>query len=100
MREVLPNRRAGDSFDFEHGSLKYTATIGYYPDRRVGEIFLNCSKQGTAADNNARDAAIAVSLALQHGVDINVIRHALTRNGDGSPSSAIGKVLDSLAVSA
>lgn len=99
-REVLPNRRDGETFAFEHAGLVFTACAGRYPDNRIGEVFLNCSKLGTAADNNARDAAIAVSIALQYGVPIATLRHAMTRNADGSPSSPIGRLLDILAAPA
>jgi hypothetical protein len=96
MRKVLPTRRRAETFVFDHDTLKFTATIGYYGNGRPGEIFLNCSKLGTGADSNARDAAIAVSIALQHGVEIDTLRNAMTRNSDGSASSPIGHLLDLL----
>jgi hypothetical protein len=34
---------------------------------------------------------------LQYGTPVDVIRHALTRNGDGSASGALGTMLDLLA---
>jgi hypothetical protein len=43
-RDRLPNRRAAEMFDFEHGGRKWTATIGRFPDRRVAEIFLDTPK--------------------------------------------------------
>jgi hypothetical protein len=45
----------------------------------------------------ARDAAIVLSIAVQYGVPLEPIRHAVTRNADGSPSSIIGAVLERLA---
>jgi hypothetical protein len=45
----------------------------------------------------ARDSAVVASLVLQHGVPPQTIRHALTRSGDGSASSALGTLLDLLA---
>lgn len=95
-RDELPGRRQADTFDFQHEALKFTASVGRYADGRIGEVFLNCVKLGTAADNNARDAAIAVSIALQHGVPLGTLRHAMTRNADGAPSSPIGHLLDIL----
>jgi hypothetical protein len=44
----------------------------------------------------ARDAAILLSLALQHGVTVESIRHAITRNGNGAPASVVGAVVDAL----
>jgi hypothetical protein len=47
--------------------------------------------------NPARDSAVVASLALQRGVPPETIRRALTRNGDGSASGALGTLLDMLA---
>jgi hypothetical protein len=96
-RERLPNRREHELLDFEHGGFRYIGGIGRFDDGRVAEVFLNVAKSGTAIENHARDAAIVASVALQYGTPIDVIRHALTRNGDGSASGALGKLLDLLA---
>jgi hypothetical protein len=45
---------------------------------------------------NARDAAVAVSLLLQHGCPVDTLRQALTRNGDGSGSGPLAHALDLL----
>jgi ribonucleoside-diphosphate reductase alpha chain len=47
---------------------------------------------------NARDAAVAASLLLQHGCPVDTLRRALTRNGDGSASGPLAKALDLLSV--
>lgn len=94
FRVTLPQRRHSETFSFEHFGQTFTATVGYHPDRTIGEIFLNSSKMGSGADAAARDAAIAVSIAIQHGVPLDVLRKAMTRNEDGSASSPIGKLLD------
>ena len=48
-RERLPNRRIGETFELEVAGLRYTATIGRFPDGRIGEIFLNNHKSNSAA---------------------------------------------------
>jgi ribonucleoside-diphosphate reductase alpha chain len=102
-RERLPTRRRSETFDFEvstgTGTLRYTATIGFYADGRVGEVFLNNHKSNSTADTNARDAAIAVSFALQHGADLESIRKALCRETDGRASGPLGAALDVVASS-
>jgi hypothetical protein len=95
VRQTLPARREAETFDFHHGPIRYTATVGRFRGTTC-EVFLNSAKAGSATDSAARDAAIAVSIALQHGADIETLRKAMTRNGDGSPSSPIGKLLDLL----
>ena len=97
-RERLPNRRGHELVDFEHCGIRYTAGIGRFGDGRLAEIFLNTAKHGTAVDTNARDAAVAASLLLQHGCPIETLRRALTRNADGSASGPLARVLDLLAL--
>jgi hypothetical protein len=96
-RERLPNRRASTSFDFAIAGLNYTATVSRYPDGRIGELFLTNHRSNSAADTNARDAAITFSIAVQHGADPEVIRRALCRNSDGSASGPLGTALDIIA---
>ena len=99
-RERLPDRRCSETFDFKvlvgTAELHYTATAGYYRDGRIGELFLNNHKSNSTADTNARDAAIALSFALQHGADLGEIRKALTRNANGTASGPLGAALDLL----
>jgi ribonucleoside-diphosphate reductase alpha chain len=81
----------------EAGGLHYTTTIGFYPDGRIGEIFLVNHKQGSQAGMMASDSAVLCSIALQHGVPIETLRHALMRDSRGKPSGPLGSVLDLLA---
>ena len=102
LRKRLPQRRLSVSFDFEHqwdnGQVfSYRATVGYYDNGPMGELFLNSSKRlGTALDANARDAAIFVSIALQYGAPLEILRGAQARNSDGYPSSPVGMALDEI----
>jgi ribonucleoside-diphosphate reductase alpha chain len=93
----LPNRRGHELVDFEHGGIRYTAGIGRFEDGELAEIFLNTAKHGTAIDTNARDAAVAASLLLQHGCLVETLSRALTRNADGSASGPLAHALDLLA---
>lgn len=102
MREVLPHRREGETFEIAHGGQNsvFVITTGRYPaeqNHRVGEVFISGSKSGTAFEAVARDGAILLSLALQHGVDLATIKHAITREADGSASTIVGAVVDKLA---
>jgi hypothetical protein len=95
-RERLPNRRPSISFDIEVAGLRYTATISRFADGRVAEVFVQNHKSNSAADVNARDAAIAFSFAVQHGADPEAIRRALCRDSRGNASGPLGLVLDQL----
>jgi ribonucleoside-diphosphate reductase alpha chain len=96
-RQRLPNRRHSESFSFECNGLKYTATVSWFDDGRLAEIFLSNCKAGSHSDAAARDSAVVCSLALQHGVPMETIRHALLRNPSGVAASPLGVALDLLA---
>ena len=61
------------------------------------KIFLTAAKGGTAIDDAARDSAVVASIALQHGVDADTLRHALMRSSNGVASGPLGTLLDLLA---
>jgi|SRR6516164_1048091 hypothetical protein len=96
-RERLPNRRPAETFEFEVAGLKYTATVGRSPDGRILELFLGNHKSNSAADTNARDAAIAFSFAVQHNADPQAIRKALSRDSQGHATGPLGAALDVIA---
>ena len=96
-RERLPNRRASTTLAFECAGLHYVCTYSRYFDGRIGELFISNHKSNSAADTNARDAAIAFSFAVQHGADPEVIRRALCRDSNGRANSPLGRALDLLA---
>jgi hypothetical protein len=95
-RQRLPNRRRSENFTFELDGLRFTATIGLYRNGRMGKLFLNNHKAGNQSDTNARDAAIILSFAIQHGADPNEIRKALCRDADGRALGPVCAALDIL----
>lgn len=103
MREPLPDRRSSVSFTVTFQGERYDVTVGHYNDRRVGEVFINrilsktSAKVGTLLDGVCRDSAILMSLAIQHGTDLATLRHAITRDEDGEPSTIVGAIVDYLA---
>jgi ribonucleoside-diphosphate reductase alpha chain len=95
-RERLPNRRASETFAFECNGLRYVATVSRYPNGDLAEIFIGNAKAGSHSDAVAKDAAVVCSPALQHGVPVETIRHALLRDTRGNPCSPLGVALDLL----
>jgi hypothetical protein len=93
-RARLPNRRHSETFELTLGGLRYTVTVSRFIDGRVGEIFLQNHKPGSQSDSNARDAAVAASLALQFGCPLEVLRRALLRDPMGRPSTPLGAAID------
>ena len=98
-RNTLPQRRRGETFELVHGGQNtvFAVTFGYYPDGRIGEVFISGAKTGSAFEAVARDGAILLSLLLQQGGTLDVVKHAITREGNGAPSTIIGAVVDRLA---
>jgi hypothetical protein len=96
-RRRLPNRRASQNFTFELNGLKFTATVSRLPNGDVIELFLNNHKAGNQVDTNARDAAILLSFALQHGADVEAIRKSLCRDSRGCALGPVAQALDLLA---
>jgi hypothetical protein len=87
-RERLPNRRAAEMFDFEHGSRKWTATISRFRDGGVAEIFLDTAKLSSIGEL-AAEAAIVASLALQAGCTLATLQHALAGRDAGPLGAAL-----------
>src|SRR5262245_62150768 len=96
-RTRLPNRRACEHFNFACNGLTYVASIGRFPDGRLAEIFISNSKAGSQSDSGAKDAAVVLSIALQHDVPLETIRRALLRDSRGVASSPLGAALDLVA---
>jgi hypothetical protein len=97
VRNRLPSRRAAQTITFERDGSSYRMTVGFFPDGRPGEIFLNADRSDSLLDVLASDAAILASLALQHGCSLETITHALKRDARGEASSPIGAALDRIA---
>jgi hypothetical protein len=93
-RHLLPPRRAASSFNLRFGATDFTVTSGAFDDGTPAGVFIDGAKAGSDIQALSRDAAILISLALQFGCPIETLRKAVTRNGDGSPQSIVGAVLD------
>jgi hypothetical protein len=77
--------------------LTYTATVGFFDDGRIAEIFLTNGRAGSHDDSAAKDSAIVCSIAPQAHVPLDVIRKALLRDARGEPSSPLAAALDIIA---
>jgi hypothetical protein len=96
MRERLPNRRGSCVFEFECVGLLYRCSFSRFADGRLAEIFCESVKHGTHADIASRDAAIACSIALQHGANADELRLALCRDSHGAAQGPLATALDAI----
>jgi hypothetical protein len=97
-RHLLPARRHSETFTMRFWNQDWSVTVGYYEDDvTVGEVFVNATKNpGTELESQCRDTAILFSLCIQHGVPLDTITGALTRNQNGSASAIMGAIADRL----
>ena len=100
IRRTLPQRRAAVTFDMRFWNQLFTVTVGFYADGTPGEVFIDGFKTGNDIQSIARDASVLLSLALQHGVSPETIRHAVTRGASEEPASILGAIVDALPASA
>ena len=96
IRRTLPQRRAAETFVLRLWNQVFTVTVGFYADGTPGEVFIDGGKTGQDVQSISRDAAVVLSLALQHGTPIETIRHAVTRGAAEEPASILGAVVDSI----
>jgi len=101
QRQPLPQRRSCETFKLRFGgqNAAYHVTLGYYDHgmTQIGEIFIATHKAGSGAEALARDCAILMSLAIQHGCAVETMAAALTREETGEPSTIAGAVVDVIA---
>jgi hypothetical protein len=90
----LPDRRAAETVELEHGGSRFAVTIGFYPDGRPGEVFVHGIRTGSSLDALLADACVVVSCLLQHGVEPRELAHSMGRLGTAEPASIIGAVID------
>lgn len=101
-RRQLAARRKSLTFHLDHRTQSgavhhFHVTIGLYDlhSTDIGEIFINTAgKAGSESDTMVSDAAVAISLALQFGCPIEVLRAAMKRNPDGTPMGLMSHALD------
>lgn len=66
MTERLPNRRPAVTEEIEVANMRLTASVGFAADGRPAEVFLSGPKDGTDLAAILADAALVISIALQH----------------------------------
>ena len=108
-RQRLPNRRPSHTETLEVAGQTFTATVGFDPQNdQPRELFLTAGKEGSLMNAMLADAAIVISVALQHGVSAKALAKSVGRLPESpvtparldqaspaaAPASPIGAVLD------
>lgn len=93
-RERLRERHGSETFSLDAFGIRWHVSFSRFDDGRIGEVFIDGPKAGADMAAVARDAAICLSLAFQHGVPPHRLREAVTRSENGEPAGLVGVVLD------
>jgi len=73
VRHKLPEERMSVTHKFNIGGHEGYITVGLYPDGSPGEIFITMAKEGSTVSGLMDSFALAVSIALQHGVPLKLL---------------------------
>jgi ribonucleoside-diphosphate reductase alpha chain len=72
VRHKLQEERHSLTHKFKVGDHEGYITVGLYPNGEPGELFVKMAKEGSTVSGLMDSFALAVSLALQHGVPLKV----------------------------
>lgn len=73
MRDVLPDRRASYTQRFRVDGTTVHLCCGLYDDNRLGEVFIDLSKQGQSLRFWGHATATLFSIALQCGAPLQTL---------------------------
>jgi ribonucleoside-diphosphate reductase alpha chain len=72
-RERLPATRRSLTHKFKVGDHEGYVNVGFYPDGRVGEVFVTMSKEGSTLGGLMDALGTFISVGLQYGVPLEVV---------------------------
>ena len=110
-RTRLPNRRPSMTATLEAAGQTFDASIGFDTEDQPREVFLRTARDGSQLNALLADAAVVISVALQHGITPAALAKSVGRIPGGAisptdldhprperaPASPIGRALDLLA---
>ncbi len=73
VRHKLQEERASITHKFKVGDHEGYITVGLYPNEEPGELFITMAKEGSTVSGLVDSFALAVSIALQHGVPLKLL---------------------------
>ena len=73
VRHHLPAERRSRTHKFQIGNHEGYLIVGMYPNGQPGEIFITMAKEGSTIAGLMNSFALAISMALQHGVPLKLL---------------------------
>ena len=95
-RQPLSPRRKNQTFELAFEGVRFQLTVGFYPNGRIGEVWLNGPRPDSALYHITRDACVLISHLLQRFVSPHTLFDSLPRAQDGSSASVIGAIIELL----
>ena len=99
-RTRLPDRRVSVietiSAPFGAGRQEFTVSVGFWTNGRIGEVFADGHKSGSAMEAVVDDGCVLISMLLQHGVRVSELHGRLSRDDHGGAESILGAICDRL----
>lgn len=94
IRNRLADKREHHVLEFQFRGATYRAGFSFFANGALAEIFLSTRKPNSQADIQANDSAILCSIALQHSVPLQTIRHGLLQSDNGTAAGPLACALD------
>ena len=95
-RQPLSHRRKNQTIELAFEGVRFQLMVGFYPNGRIGEVWLNGPRPDSALYHITQDACVLVSHLLQRFVSPHTLYDSLPRAQDGSPASVIGAIIELL----
>lgn len=92
-RSLLPTKRRLVTHGKRVKGMKVHVSIGFYPDGRVGEVFIDTAKAGTEMKELMSGLGKLISLALQHNVSPLDIAHILSDSHPDTVNQYVAELL-------
>src|SRR5262249_54455713 len=94
VRHRLPGERASITHKFAIAGHEGYITVGLYKNGQPGELFITMAKEGSTVSGLMDSFALAISMALQHGVPLKLLcdkfSHTRFEPSGWSPNPDIG----------
>ena len=94
QRQRLGRSPQLDDLPIRAPRIRYTASFSRFADGRIAEIFPKSQAVLAERNSNARDAAVAASLALQFGCPLQALQRAVLRDASAQASTPLGEAID------
>jgi hypothetical protein len=97
----LPDRRQSDTVTIEFREKKVIISVGFFDKKQQlaghpAEVFIYLKKMASDYGDAARDIAVLISVALQHGTPAKALQEAVCRLDNGEAAGLAGAILDYL----